>query len=151
MFILIYRSEANLTLDLFDLQQIHGEALFFNDKNSITGCLFHHKGKFIQLLEGPKRKVLRTYAKIKTDSRHNNLIILSTKNSTERIFPKWNMIFNNIDIDGDDESYYKIKYFQNIYSSLETDYISKTTKENLWKEVNKILNPEVYKELNYKF
>ena len=62
-----------------------------NEKNNITGSLICRADIYLQMLEGPKKKVLEIFEKIKQDDRHLEIVILSEGPTTERLFPNWAM------------------------------------------------------------
>ena len=56
-----------------------------------TGLLINKGAFFIQLLEGKKENVMRTYHRISSDHRHFRIRILFSGNSESRLFPEWAM------------------------------------------------------------
>lgn len=88
---LTYRSTMANDLDTKDIEKIIEEATVTNQKLNITGCLVCQNNSFFQLLEGPKPEVLQIYEKIKKDSRHYDLEVLTRKVNSHRFFPKWSM------------------------------------------------------------
>lgn len=140
MFSLVYRSTASSNLTLSDLKNIHSAAISFNKKNSITGCLLHHDGKFVQLLEGPLHRVLELYQKIEKDKRHTKVKILNTQNSKFRMFKQWSMIFHNLDHETTKEASHIINCFELIYHSSDARYIPNLPKLELWRAAFKIFN-----------
>ena len=63
-----------------------------NQKNSITGSLVCRADIYLQMLEGPEEKVLKTFNKIKADDRHLEIEVLFTdENIKTRLFPDWAM------------------------------------------------------------
>jgi hypothetical protein len=64
-----------------------------NLKNDITGALLVTDRGFVQILEGPKSAVDETFARIKRDARHADLLVLSTETIADRGFSGWPMAF----------------------------------------------------------
>ena len=63
-----------------------------NKKNNITGSLLCRADIYLQMLEGPEEKVLKTFNKIKADDRHLEIEVLFTdENIKTRLFPDWAM------------------------------------------------------------
>lgn len=138
MYSLIYRSVAIENLAFNDIRGINQKSITFNQKHDITGCLLHHQGRFIQLLEGRKKSVLNLFEKIEKDKKHHSVRILHTQNSIIRMFHNWNMIFDDVQKESTD----KIKYFEKIFHSSDAVSAPNTSKLQLWKEVSKILKEE---------
>jgi hypothetical protein len=91
MYQLTYRSTAVPGIKEEDLEQILEESRKRNLEEDITGCLLFYQKKFVQILEGDKRRVLKVYAKIKLDSRHHSVELLWEGDVPERYFPNWSM------------------------------------------------------------
>lgn len=91
MYYLIYISTAVKLLTEEELRSILIASRKKNTAKNITGLLLYSEGVFIELLEGDKMEVILAYKKIEIDREHKNLIILSTGESTGRIFPDWSM------------------------------------------------------------
>lgn len=68
-----------------------------NKRLAITGLLLLIQGKFVQYIEGPEDQIDRVYEKIKTDPRHNELLLLDDGEIEERQFKDWSMAFKRID------------------------------------------------------
>lgn len=68
-----------------------------NTRDGITGLLLYGDGNFIQLLEGERMVVQRTFDRISTDPRHKSTTIIDSGELSARNFPKWSMGFKAID------------------------------------------------------
>ena len=79
------------------LENITSVAKKNNPKEEITGILFFHNQRFLQVIEGPKENLLTLLEKLKKDSRHHNLEILIDEPIPKRSFGKWNMDSFNLD------------------------------------------------------
>ena len=77
--------------------EILDEAIAFNKRSDISGCLLYDQGYFVQILEGERTVVEVLYQKIKKDPRHFQIDVLSKGESQNRIFKSWNMGFINMD------------------------------------------------------
>ena len=62
-----------------------------NEEHGITGALYYGDGRFIQVLEGTQSAVIRLYARLLDDTRHENLQLLSVRPIRERTFVAWGM------------------------------------------------------------
>ena len=63
-----------------------------NQKNNITGSLICRADIYLQMLEGPEEKVLKTFDKIKKDDRHLEVeVLLIERDIEDRLFPYWAM------------------------------------------------------------
>lgn len=66
-----------------------------NPSKDISGVLLHSDNYFIQYLEGSK-DIIQLYDLIKTDPRHNRVVLLSYGPIEKRIFPGWHMGYKNM-------------------------------------------------------
>ena len=57
----------------------------------ITGLLFYHQGKFLQILEGKKANLEELMGSINRDVRHKNVDVLVDEPIEIRSFSDWNM------------------------------------------------------------
>jgi len=86
-----------------------------NLENGITGMLLYmegryfsdYEGRFIQVLEGDEPEVKKLFEKIKTDERHQGVLVLRESFRKERNFPDWTMGFKAIN----PEEYQKLSGF----------------------------------------
>ena len=62
-----------------------------NEKSNITGSLICRADIYLQMLEGPKKRVLEVFEKIKRDDRHLEIDVLLEGPAKERLFPNWAM------------------------------------------------------------
>jgi hypothetical protein len=68
-----------------------------NEKHNITGSLICRADIYLQMLEGPKKKVSEVFEKIKRDDRHLEVEVLSEGTIKERLFPNWAMKDDPVD------------------------------------------------------
>ena len=71
-----------------------------NIVSGITGLLIQKEGYYAQALEGKRDFVDPLFNKIRWDSRHSDVEVLSREeNADTPIFPHWSMGFRNLDIE----------------------------------------------------
>ncbi|MEL7464787.1 MAG: BLUF domain-containing protein [Pseudomonadota bacterium] len=87
---LVYYSQRNPSAAL-DLKQIIQSCHRNNAPMNITGMLHFSGTAFLQVLEGGRAEVSATYHRIAADPRHNNIILISCSDVSERLFPTWSM------------------------------------------------------------
>ncbi|MFN2261729.1 MAG: BLUF domain-containing protein [Psychroflexus sp.] len=68
-----------------------------NKRIAITGILLLIQGKFVQYIEGPAEEIDEIYNIIKTDSRHNSMILLDSGSLDERQFKNWSMAYKEVE------------------------------------------------------
>jgi Sensors of blue-light using FAD len=91
---LLYRSEQTYDMEPGDLLKLLFDAREFNRRHDITGLLLHRDNRFMQLLEGRRDDVYGLYARIATDARHTTLVVEIDNPAEKRIFPDWQMGFD---------------------------------------------------------
>lgn len=92
---LLYRSTCcidgfSMTSDMTKLLTVSARN---NLRDRITGLLVYHDGLFVQVLEGPRDKVLSCYDRITSDNRHRDLEVLIDEGVNRRLFPRWDLGF----------------------------------------------------------
>jgi len=75
MYTLTHESTATNTVKGAEMEELLEKARSNNQNDDITGYLIYYKGRFLQLLEGDKRKIEALYIKIKKDERHNYITL----------------------------------------------------------------------------
>jgi hypothetical protein len=89
---LVYCSRAAAGVDDAAVERIIATSHRHNPARGITGLLVFGGGIFFQWLEGPRDNVTELMATLKTDPRHENVVMLSTTEEVrERLFPDWDM------------------------------------------------------------
>lgn len=73
-----------------------------NAAAGVSGLLYAEGNRFLQVLEGSKADVMRTFARIKTDPRHRAVVILSDRDIENREFGQWAMAHREANEDADD-------------------------------------------------
>lgn len=89
---------SSVTKDASD--QIVSEILAISRRNNakagVTGLLLYDGKRFLQALEGDEAAVSTTYERIKLDSRHRGIVLLSSKIVEARCFGDWSMAAEKI-------------------------------------------------------
>ncbi len=93
MHVIIYVSEytSNDLQISEDLKNIERTSKAKNPLIDITGVLFYHNGKFLQILEGEKTHIDVLLDIIEEDPRHKNISIVLYEEVEERCYSEWNM------------------------------------------------------------
>ena len=73
------------------LRQIIATAQLKNRRRDLSGVLAVGKGLFAQVLEGSHAEVEETLERIRADSRHDDVQLLSDSVTTTRLFDRWSM------------------------------------------------------------
>jgi hypothetical protein len=88
---LIYASRAVKADDASDHDAILAVSRRNNGMDGISGILWSHDGRFLQLLEGPPESVGSAYERIARDRRHTDIEVLEDRCVDERLFADWSM------------------------------------------------------------
>lgn len=94
---LVYVSASTDTMSMDELREILEVSRKNNAELNITGMLLYREGFFIQVLEGEEEAVTGLYDKIKSDTRHMNVMLVSKQPVKVRTFSQWAMGFNLFD------------------------------------------------------
>ena len=62
-----------------------------NARDEITGALICRADLYLQMLEGPRAAVTARFHKILADDRHLDVVLISSRDVTARLFPQWHM------------------------------------------------------------
>ena len=62
-----------------------------NARDGVTGALICRRDVFLQLLEGPEAKVRETFARIRGDDRHLDVVLHACEPVDARLFADWAM------------------------------------------------------------
>ena len=95
-FQLTYHSVAKPDITIEDVRNIMEVANKKNKELGITGCLIYHNKFFLQILEGEKEIVQEIFDTIKLDDRNDQVTLLSTDQSENRLFKEWAMAFYQV-------------------------------------------------------
>ena len=99
---LVYVSARKRNCTDDEIEKILAACRANNGPLDITGVLLYSDTRFIQYVEGKSTALTGLYDKIKKDTRHEKVVMISYNPITERIFPSWQMgskKFNSASID----------------------------------------------------
>ena len=93
MHIIVYVSDYNgQNTDIgYDLENIVAVSKVRNREQAITGVLFYHNRKFMQLIEGEHSVLNALMNTLRGDPRHRNITIIVDEAVERRGFEEWNM------------------------------------------------------------
>lgn len=92
---LIYVSDL-VNEDESQIPAILASSIRRNKEDAITGMLLYSRGNFLQVLEGEREMVDKTYARICEDVRHRNTVMLTEEEVSERHFADWSMGYRQL-------------------------------------------------------
>ncbi|MEP2237840.1 MAG: BLUF domain-containing protein [Maribacter sp.] len=146
MYNLVYKSIAN-TLTSTQVDEILLESRDFNNRHAITGCLIYHEGFFIQYLEGNAEVVLALFEKIKIDTRHREVILLSKGNIYSREFDTWSMAYLSNQLPN--EAFRYIKLMVSPEEEIpDMSVIPNPTSKKFWLAAKRLLNKIGHENFN---
>jgi hypothetical protein len=88
---LVYVSNRKGNCTEKEIEKILASCKKNNPSLNITGVLLYSDTKFIQLVEGEAKVITTLYDKIKTDTRHDRVMMISYNPINEKSFPSWHM------------------------------------------------------------
>ena len=141
-----YRSRAAEGLHPEQIMEIVDEAIAFNRRAGLTGCLVYDGGYFVQILEGEKETVEDLFRKISRDNRHLQIDILSQGWACDRMFRTWNMGYLELEEyqDGQKKQVVKEARKEMENASTQNDFIPKV----FWYNVYHLLSgSKFYKDI----
>lgn len=94
---LAYVSSATALFRTTDLVSMLNQARVLNARDDLTGLLLYRDGAFLQVLEGDRARVQKTYERIAADPRHTRVTTLIDATQAQREFPDWRMGFFALD------------------------------------------------------
>lgn len=98
---ILYSSVATSHLERSELIDIAEISQRNNIELGVSGMLIYNNREFLQLLEGPREKVVSLMNKISEDPRHASIRIIWQHDIENKGFEKWDMGF--VDMDDNDE------------------------------------------------
>ena len=93
-----YVSRAVEDFDDARLADLLAQSRRSNHEHDLSGMLLYRRGRFFQVLEGPKDAVDELMAKIRRDPRHDEVRVLLTEQIAERRFEEWTMGYEPIGV-----------------------------------------------------
>ncbi len=142
-FQLTYHSIASRKITKEDLKSIMNSANKNNKKLGITGCLIYHNNFFLQILEGEKDLVLELLDTIKLDDRNEQVTLLSTDESKDRLFTEWAMAYYHIP-EEKELTHEEERIKNNLIALSESSDKPNFTLKVFWYNVRQILRSEGY-------
>jgi hypothetical protein len=96
VYFLLYVSRSLLRLpdEAGEVDRIVAVARRENKRLGVTGALIFTRAHFAQVLEGDQGAVETLMERIRRDSRHANLTVVSAGAREERLFPQWSMAYS---------------------------------------------------------
>ncbi|WP_300584170.1 BLUF domain-containing protein [Marivita sp.] len=88
---IVYFSQPTRSMPLSEVRELLIKAQINNHFNDVTGLLLFDGDSFVQVLEGPKDKVMALYEKIERDPRHTRFTTLMEREIPQRDFGQWSM------------------------------------------------------------
>jgi len=86
-----YISTARPELPATAIDEILAASRRNNAAAGVTGLLLYDGYRFLQALEGEAAAVTKVYERIKADPRHRAIVLLSSREISERAFGDWAM------------------------------------------------------------
>ena len=87
---LIYHSRP-FGFDASALDDIVGVARKHDRRRGVTGALLCRSDLYLQMLEGTREAVTRTFGRILDDERHSDVVLVTVHDIDERLFRDWDM------------------------------------------------------------
>jgi hypothetical protein len=88
---LVYKSRCKSVVDLDLVDSILASSTRNNAANGVTGVLIATRTHFLQVLEGGFEALNETFERISSDTRHDNIQLISFAEIEERRFSEWAM------------------------------------------------------------
>ena len=96
IYTLVYESSATPSVAanmLVEIESMLETARRRNPQNNVGGVLLVTSGRFVAALEGDKKDVKATFARIALDPRHTGIDILCAETTNKRHFTEWSMAY----------------------------------------------------------
>lgn len=101
MHIIVYTSE--LASDEDDVNKLLADVVakskINNPRRGISGLLFYHNGRFLQIIEGEHDALEQLMSILQQDSRHKDIVRIIDEDIYQRSFAQWNMDSLNLSPD----------------------------------------------------
>lgn len=88
---IVYFSQPTRSMPLSEVRELLIKAQINNHFNDVTGLLLFDGDSFVQVLEGPRDKVMALFKKIERDPRHTKFTTLMEREIPQRDFGQWSM------------------------------------------------------------
>jgi len=96
LYFLLYVSRSMRVMSSGELHELLSPIRRQNRMNGISGCLIHHDGEFMQLLEGQRQTVQALAERIRHDPRHGDFRIVAEGALARRHFSDWGMVLREV-------------------------------------------------------
>ncbi len=97
MYHIVYTSTAT---DVFNDSKFSDFLSLCRENNKqwdVSGILIYDRGRFFQMIEGPKERILDLFEnRISKDKRHKDIKVLLNEETDRRLFDSWNMAFRRM-------------------------------------------------------
>jgi hypothetical protein len=90
----VSRSLLRLPEEAGEVDRIAAVARRENERLAVTGALVFTRAHFAQVLEGEKDAVDTLMQRIRADSRHESVTVVSQGGRDGRLFPRWSMAYS---------------------------------------------------------
>lgn len=88
---LIYFSSASCPFPARDLPEIVATSARNNRRDGLDGVLLFCEPHFLQILEGDREVISKTFLRIAQDERHEKITLVDFRETPERLFKAWAM------------------------------------------------------------
>lgn len=90
---LVYESSATGTTgSVSHLSAIVSESQRNNERDNLTGALAAHRGRYIQVVEGPAEALDALLRRLEDDPRHRDVVLFGREPIQTRLFGRWPMV-----------------------------------------------------------
>lgn len=92
---IMYISSVTVSMTAEQCGEIARFSASRNTADDVTGLLLFNSRRFLQVLEGPRDAVQRTFDRISRDGRHSAIVKLREASIEAREFGKWGMAYDD--------------------------------------------------------
>lgn len=97
MFRLVYSSSSCEDVTPAALSSLVRHARFRNAAAGITGLLLYHQRRFLQVIEGDRGAVEACFDRIRHDTRHEDVVVLSQAEASSKFFTDWFLAYEQLE------------------------------------------------------
>ncbi len=92
---IMYISSVTVSMTAEECAEIARKSAVRNAADDVTGLLLFNSRRFLQVLEGPRDAVQRTFDRISRDGRHSAIVKLRDALIERREFGEWGMAYDD--------------------------------------------------------
>ncbi len=92
---IMYISSVTVSMTADECAGIAKASAIRNSADDVTGLLLFNSRRFLQVLEGPRDAVQRTFDRISRDGRHSAIVKLREATIENREFGQWGMAYDD--------------------------------------------------------